>query len=94
MLVNLAHDQKVVVSNIISSNILDESRVEAMPGRFLHPILIHSIKIRKIQVAKWGTPKIYTKTRKFVYHGFCIARRRCCCRQVVIGNGKREVRDD
>jgi hypothetical protein len=25
--------------------------------RFLHPILVHYRKIRKIQVAKWGTPK-------------------------------------
>jgi len=29
--------------------------------QFLHPILVHCRKIRKIQVAKWGTQKIYLK---------------------------------
>jgi len=39
---------------------IDGSGVKAMPcqDRFLHPILVH---YRKIQVAKWGTPKKYLK---------------------------------
>jgi len=39
---------------------LDGNGVKAMPGQFKYPILVHSIqylKRKKIQVAKWGTPK-------------------------------------
>jgi len=34
-----------------------EMGLKPCQDRFLHPILVHCRKIRKIQVAKWGTPK-------------------------------------
>jgi hypothetical protein len=53
-LANSTHHQKVVGSNLVSSKILDGNGVKAMP--FLHPILVH-LKNKKIQAAKWDTPK-------------------------------------
>jgi len=44
----------------LSHPTLDGNDVKAMPGRFKYPILVLSIqylKRKKIQVAKWGTPK-------------------------------------
>jgi len=32
--------------------------------QFLHPIPVHYRKIRKIQVDKWGKPKIYLKKNR------------------------------
>ena len=52
---------------ILSHPTLDGNGVKAMPGRLKHPILVHSIqylKRKKIQAAKWGTPKIFLKKDK------------------------------
>jgi len=55
----LTHDHKVVGSNLVSSNILDGNGVKARPGSIPAPNSgsWHCRKIRKIQVAKCGTPK-------------------------------------
>jgi hypothetical protein len=48
----------------LSHPTLDGNGVKAMPGQFKCPILVQSIqylKRKKIQVAKWGTPKKYLK---------------------------------
>jgi len=42
---------------------LDGSGVKAMPGSIpTHLILVHYRKNKKIQVAQWGTPKIFLST--------------------------------
>ncbi len=44
---------------------LDGSGVRAMNGSIpTHPILVQCRKNKKIQVAKWGTPKKYLKRKK------------------------------
>jgi len=54
----LIHDPEVVGSKLVSSKILDGNRVKAMPGSIPAPNS-GSFENKKIQVAKWGTPKIY-----------------------------------
>jgi len=47
-----------VALNLVSSNILDGNGVKAMPGLISAPNSGRYRKIRrKVQVAKWGTPK-------------------------------------
>jgi len=52
----------------LSHPTLDGNGVKAMPGRFKYPMLVYPIqylKRKKIQVAKWGTPKnIFKKNSK------------------------------
>jgi len=67
---NSTHDQKVVGSNLESSEMLDGNGVKAMPGSILAPNSGWLEKIRKIQVAKSVTPKstvpymlVYKSTR-------------------------------
>jgi hypothetical protein len=36
--------------------------------RFLHPSLVHYRKNKKIQVAKWGTPKKYLKKKHILIY--------------------------
>jgi len=45
-----------VVSELVSSEILDGNGVKAMPGPIPAPDS-GSCESKKIQVAKWGTPK-------------------------------------
>ncbi len=47
---------------------LDGSGVKAMPGSIPTPNFGSLLKNKKIQVAKWGTPKKYLK-KVFLKHG-------------------------